>query len=157
MLLWAHALSAALLFYLIGSMYERCHTRLFKYIKAALVSMPIWCMLFLAASLANMALPSTSNFVAELLIISSAYKCSLELSTLMALSMLFAGAYALWLYSRMALGAASSSFALKALDIAACELIALMPLLLALLLSGLMPNMLLNKLSLFAALCSLTY
>ena len=84
-------------------------------------------MLFLAASLANMALPSTSNFVAELLILSSAYKSSIELSSLMALSMLFAGAYALWLYSRMALGAASSAHAFKALDIAAYELFALMP------------------------------
>lgn len=125
--------------------------------KATMVTMPLWSLLFLAANLANMALPSTSNFVAELLILSSSYKSSLELSCLMALSMLFAGAYALWLYSRIALGAVSSVLASKALDIAAYELLALMPLLFAMLLSGLMPTMLLNKLFSYAALCSLAY
>lgn len=64
----AHGFVSSALFFCIGLVYERYHTRLLRYYGGLVAVMPLFACFFLLFTLANMALPGTCNFVGELLI-----------------------------------------------------------------------------------------
>lgn len=63
-----HGLVSSLLFFLIGFLYDRYGTRLLIYYGGLLKTMPLFTFIFLIASLGNLGLPGTSNFIGEFLI-----------------------------------------------------------------------------------------
>lgn len=105
LLLWTHALSSAGLFLAIGAVYERLGTRLYRYLAGAAEAMPLWCGLLFVLSLMNLSLPGTGGFVAEVLILVAACSEGLVLALVLSLTLVFSGAYSLWLFNRVAHGA----------------------------------------------------
>jgi NADH-quinone oxidoreductase subunit M len=68
LMLLAHGFTSAALFFLVGVIYRRCHTRLLAYYSGLSVFFPLYSMFFLFFFFSNIGFPGTLNFVAEFLI-----------------------------------------------------------------------------------------
>jgi NADH-quinone oxidoreductase subunit M len=68
-LMLAHGIVSAALFFCIGVLYERHHSRNLFYYGGLVQTMPLFSFYFLLFSFANIGLPGTCNFIGELLII----------------------------------------------------------------------------------------
>jgi len=75
-LMVAHGVVSAALFFCVGVLYDRHHSRLLSYYGGLATVMPLFATFFLIFSLANMSFPGTSNFVGEFLIFLGLYKTS---------------------------------------------------------------------------------
>ena len=64
-----HGIISSALFLGIGVLYDRYHTRLIKYYGGISFTMPLFSIIFLIFTLANIAVPGTASFVSELLIL----------------------------------------------------------------------------------------
>ena len=73
-LMLSHGLTSAILFYKIGIISSRYHTRSVLAISGLSASMPIFSSIFLFASMANVGFPGTSGFIPEFIIITAAIK-----------------------------------------------------------------------------------
>jgi len=100
----SHGIVASALFLCVGVLYDRHHTRMVKNYGGIAYKMPLYAIIFLIFTLANIALPGTSSFVGELLILIGAFKYNTIAAFLAALGMILGGAYSLWLYNRVAYG-----------------------------------------------------
>lgn len=67
-LMLAHGVVSAALFFCVGVLYERTHTRLLRYYGGIVTAMPLFSTMFFFFTLANMGFPGTSNFLGEFLI-----------------------------------------------------------------------------------------
>lgn len=103
-LMISHGLTSAALFYLVGVLSERHHTRSVMAYGGLLGVMPIFCFYLLVASLANIGFPGTSGFVPELFVLVALLSMTglLLLPTL--LGMLFTTASSLILLLRLLFG-----------------------------------------------------
>jgi NADH:ubiquinone oxidoreductase subunit 4 (subunit M) len=64
----SHGLVSGGLFFLVGLLYDRYHTRTLKYYRGLTFIMPIYISLFLIFTLANLSFPGTFGFASEFLI-----------------------------------------------------------------------------------------
>ena len=64
----------------------------------------LYIMIFLFFTMANIALPGTSSFVGEFLILAGSFQANTTVCFLAATGMVLGGAYSLWLYNRVAFG-----------------------------------------------------
>lgn len=83
-LMVGHGVVSAALFFCIGVIYDRHHSRLLSYYGGLTTVMPLLATALLLFSLANMSFPGTSNFLGELLIFAGVFKkniAALALST----------------------------------------------------------------------------
>lgn len=99
----AHGLISGGLFYSIGLLYDRYHSRLLRYYRGLLSHMPLYSVLFLFFILANLSFPLFTPLLAELAII-IAYPSILQL-----LIISLNGSYSIWLYNRLFFGTTSPS------------------------------------------------
>ena len=102
--MFSHGLVSGALFLIVGVLYERYHTRLIKYYSGLVQTMPIFAVIFLLFTLANIALPTTSSFVGEFLIFLGIYNTNTTIAVFAILSMIFGSIYSLWLYNRVCYG-----------------------------------------------------
>lgn len=100
----SHGFVSSALFLIIGVVYDRFHTRLIKYYSGLGHIMPLYAIIFLFFTMANIALPGTSSFVGEFLILSGSFKENTTVTFLGATGMILGGAYSLWLYNRVVYG-----------------------------------------------------
>lgn len=105
----AHGLVSGALFYCIGALYDRHHTRLVRYYRGLAGTMPIFAIFFLFFTLANVAFPGTANFMGEFLIFTGIIQQNLIVTILASTGMLLTASYSMWLYNRMIFGAPSPS------------------------------------------------
>lgn len=105
----AHGLVSGALFYCIGALYDRHHTRLVRYYRGLASTMPAFSIFFLFFTLANVAFPGTANFMGEFLIFTGLVSQNLTVAVIASSGMLLTASYSMWLYNRMVFGAPSSS------------------------------------------------
>ena len=98
----SHGFVASALFLIIGVVYERYHTRMVKYYGGLVHTMPIFILIFLIFTLANIGLPGTSSFIGEFLILLGSFQVNPSVTLVGALGMILGGCYALWLLNRIA-------------------------------------------------------
>jgi NADH:ubiquinone oxidoreductase subunit 4 (subunit M) len=67
-LMVGHGVVSAALFFCVGVLYDRYHTRLLRYYGGLVTVMPLFSFFFFAFTLANMSFPGTSNFIGEILL-----------------------------------------------------------------------------------------
>jgi NADH-quinone oxidoreductase subunit M len=150
----AHGLITGMLFFLAGSVKERYHTLEIKRLSGMLIQMPKlgWILGFCA--MASLGLPGLAGFWGEFPAILSSYKpaAGLPVATfrvymvVAAVGTVFAAAYLLWLYQRTAFGEPSPEFAAghghdeDIHDVNKFEWMAWTPLLIAIVVFGVMPN-----------------
>jgi len=93
--------------------------------------------------MANIALPGTSSFVGELMLLLGVFKFNNTAGTLSCLGVIFCGAYSLWLCNKMLFGNIKNIYTIKFSDLQLKEFLILFPLLVLIILVGFNPNVVL--------------
>nr|QYB23217.1 NADH dehydrogenase subunit 4 [Lithodesmioides sp. mgcode 4] len=141
----SHGFVASALFLIIGVVYERHHTRMVKYYGGLVHTMPIYIIVFLFFTMANIGLPGTSSFVGEFLIMVGSFKINTTVTFLSATGMILGGCYSLWLFNRIAYGNLKTQYIQKYLDLNKREFFTFLPLILGTLITGVYPELFLNS------------
>lgn len=97
----SHGLVSAALFLCVGVVYDRLHTREIARYGGLTNIMPRYAMFFMLFTMASVALPGTSGFVGEFLVILGAFQYDTRLALLTASGMVLGAIYALWLYRKV--------------------------------------------------------
>jgi len=140
----SHGFVASALFLIIGVIYDRHHTRMVKYYGGLVHIMPLFSAIFLIFTMANIALPGTSSFVGELLILAGIFKTNTTITVLGATGMVLGGAYSLWLFNRIIYGNLKIQYLYNFYDIEKREFYIFLPLLLGTLIMGVYPEIFLD-------------
>jgi NADH:ubiquinone oxidoreductase subunit 4 (subunit M) len=91
----SHGFVASALFFLVGILYERYHSRLVLYYGGLTYTMPLYAASFLFFTMSNIAFPGTSSFIGEFLLLLGTFKFNVLCALIGALSVIFSGAYSL--------------------------------------------------------------
>jgi NADH-quinone oxidoreductase subunit M len=140
----SHGFVASALFLVIGVVYDRHHTRMVKYFGGLIHVMPIYTIIFLFFTMANIGLPGTSSFVGEFLILVGSFKVNTSITFFGATGMVLGGCYALWLFNRIAYGNLKVQYCKNFIDLSKKEFLIFLPLIIATLVLGLLPDTVLS-------------
>jgi proton-translocating NADH-quinone oxidoreductase chain M len=140
----SHGLVSGALFLCVGVVYDRHHTRLVKYYSGLAHTMPIYIAIFMFFSMANIALPGTSSFVGEFLILAGAFQTNTTVCVLSATGMILGGGYSLWLFNRVAFGNIKIQYMNVFSDVDKREFATLLPLIILTLVMGIYPEIFLD-------------
>lgn len=99
-----HGISTSGLFFVVGFLYNRRHTRDIAEYGGLAKQVPILAGFYLIISLSSLAFPGTNGFVGELMILIGAMKTNWHIAAPAFIGVLLAGAYLLWLYQRLMMG-----------------------------------------------------
>lgn len=102
-----HGLSTGALFFIVGMIYDRTHTRLIKDYQGIAKVMPVFTFFFMWATLASIGMPGLNGFVGEFLILLGSYS-SEHLDKLYPIlgtsGVIVAAVYMLWMFRRVMFG-----------------------------------------------------
>ncbi len=101
----SHGIVSGALFLCVGIVYDRMHTREIAAYGGLVNRMPLYAMVFMVFTLANVGLPGTSGFVGEFMTLIGTFKVSVPTATLATTGVILSAAYALWLYRKIIFGA----------------------------------------------------
>lgn len=90
-----HGLSAAGMFFLVGVIYERTHTRNLNDFGGLFPLVPIYGGILIFTSMASLGLPGLNGFISEFLVVRGAYPILTTYTVISMLGLLFTGAYIL--------------------------------------------------------------
>lgn len=136
----SHGFVSSALFFIIGVVYDRHHTRLIKFYSGLAHPMPLFAILFFFFSMANIALPMTSSFVGEFYILAGIFKVNIASCFGGATGMILGGAYSLWLLNRIIFGNLEFEKGTIFTDINAKEFFVFFPLVFGTLFVGIYPD-----------------
>lgn len=153
----SHGFVSGGLFFLIGILYDRYHSRLLYYYSGIVHIMPIYSIFFFLFTLSNIALPGTGGFPGEFLLLIGLYESSLFTCFLGSLSVVLCGTYSLWLYNRVFFGNLKTYYITYYNDMNIKDFIILLPLLLCNVLVGIYPIFFLSFLHLECMTIPLTF
>lgn len=105
----SHGLTAALLFLLVGLVYERTHTRAIREIGGLSRTVPVLAGVWLFASLASLGLPGLSGFVGEFVVLGQLADRAALWTLVPAAAMVITAAYFLRAYQRIGAGPAPAA------------------------------------------------
>ena len=145
LLMLSHGLVSSALFLCVGALYDRHKTRLVRYYGGIVNTMPIFSVIFLFFTLANMSLPGTSSFIGEFLILVGAFQRNTLIATIAALGMVLGAAYSLWLYNRVVFGNLKPAYLNKFSDLNRREVFIFIPFILGVMWMGIYPEIFLES------------
>ena len=96
-----HGLSTGALFFLIGMIYERRHTRLISAYGGIARVVPLFSAILVFVSFSSIGVPGTNGFVGEFLVLLGAYRTYPVAAVIGATSVIIAAAYMLWAVQRI--------------------------------------------------------
>ncbi len=141
--MWAHGLSSAAMFALVGVVYERAHTRDLRQLGGLWAVMPIYGGVLVFSAMANLGLPGLAGFPAEFAVVRGAWPVFTLITALSMIGLLFTGAYILKAVGQTLHGP-ESEVAHHVTEMNRIEGLALAPLLALMLVTGLFPAWVLN-------------
>ncbi|MGH2593390.1 MAG: complex I subunit 4 family protein [Anaerolineae bacterium] len=141
--MWAHGLSSAAMFALVGVVYERTHTRDLRQLGGLWAVMPIYGGVLIFSAMANLGLPGLASFPAEFAVVRGAWPVFSLITALSMIGLLFTGAYILKAIGKTLHGP-ESEVAHHVTEMNWIERLALAPLLALMLATGLFPAWVLN-------------
>ncbi len=140
-LMLGHGIVSAGLFFMVGFLYNRYHTKIIKYYSGLIQTMPIFSIGFFMFMLGNISMPLTSNFIGELLIIIGTYNTLNYIPLFfIGFSILICSIYSLWLYNKMIFLMPKKKFIKNFFDLTFLELSIILPLIFFMLFLGIYPN-----------------
>ncbi|MEO5677335.1 MAG: NADH-quinone oxidoreductase subunit M [Usitatibacter sp.] len=101
MVMIGHGVSTGALFFLIGMIYERKHSRVIADYGGIAKVVPIYATLLTIVALSSIGLPGTNGFIAEFLVMVGAFKTVPGMTVISALGVILAAAYLLWALQRL--------------------------------------------------------
>mgnify|MGYP003959772909 FL=1 len=127
-LMLSHGIISASLFFIIGFLYDRYHTKFLKYYGGLVIKMPIFSIIFLFFSIANMAFPGTTNFIGEFLVFLGAFERNFSISFIAAFGIIFSAIYSLWFFNRLVFSSTKIIYIPTFIDFNKREFLILLPL-----------------------------
>ena len=100
----SHGLVSSGLFFSIGCLYDRYHTRFIDYYGGLAHTMPLFCIALFIYVLANMSIPGSSSFVGEILILTGVFEDNTTTAIFATIGMFLGGVYSLLFYNRICYG-----------------------------------------------------
>jgi NADH-quinone oxidoreductase subunit M len=100
----SHGVISGALFFCVGVIYDRMHTREIAFYGGLVHRMPVYAALFMLFSMANVGLPGTSGFVGELMTMVGGFQASSWAAAGAALGVILSAVYMLTLYRRTVFG-----------------------------------------------------
>ncbi|MBU1824704.1 MAG: NADH-quinone oxidoreductase subunit M, partial [Alphaproteobacteria bacterium] len=100
----SHGVVSAALFFCVGVIYDRLHTREIDRYGGLSVNMPAYAIFFMLFTMASIGLPGTSGFVGEFLSIAGIYEASSWVAFVCTTGIILGAAYMLYLYRRVVFG-----------------------------------------------------
>jgi NADH-quinone oxidoreductase subunit M len=101
MVMIGHGVSTGALFFLIGMIYERKHSRLIADYGGIAKVTPIYAVLLTIVALSSIGLPGTNGFISEFLVMVGSFKTYPIMTTIAAIGVILAAAYLLWALQRI--------------------------------------------------------
>jgi len=137
-----HGLSAAGMFFLVGVIYERTHTRNLNDFGGLFPLIPVYGGILIFTSMASLGLPGLNGFVSEFMVVRGAYPVLTIYTVISMLGLLFTGAYILKGIKNVLHGPMNEHWAHgehKLTEINAREILVIAPLMLLMLAVGVYP------------------
>ncbi len=100
----SHGFVSAALFLVVGVVYDRMHTREIDAYGGLIVRMPVYGLIFLLFTMANVGLPGTSGFVGEFLTLMAIFQVNTWVAVVATAGVILSAGYGLWLFRRVMLG-----------------------------------------------------
>ncbi len=136
----SHGIVAGALFLCVGIIYDRLHTREIAAYGGLVNRMPIYALVFMVFTMANVGLPGTSGFVGEFMTLIGTFKVSIPTATFATTGVILSAAYALWLYRKVVFGALTKPSLASIKDLTFREGLIMVPLVALTLLFGFYPK-----------------
>lgn len=103
-LMVGHGFVSSVLFFCVGILYDRYHTRSLTYYSGLVQVMPVFAVFFFISTLANMSFPGTSNFIGELLIFIGLFQKNYFILLFASSGIVLSAVYSIWLFNRIFFG-----------------------------------------------------
>jgi NADH-quinone oxidoreductase subunit M len=136
----SHGIVSGALFLCVGIIYDRMHTREIAAYGGLVNRMPLYALVFMVFTMANVGLPGTSGFIGEFMTLIGTFKVSIPTTVFAATGVILSAAYALWLYRKVIFGALVKPSLMSIKDLTARECVTLFPLVALTLLFGIYPK-----------------
>jgi NADH-quinone oxidoreductase subunit M len=140
----SHGLVSGALFLCVGVIYDRMHTREIKAYGGLVNRMPMYAVVFLILTMANVALPGTSGFIGEFLTLMGTFRSNTWVAFFATTGVILSAAYALWLYRRVVYGELDKPALQTITDLNRREIITFAPLILLIIYYGVQPGPILD-------------
>jgi NADH-quinone oxidoreductase subunit M len=140
----SHGLVSGAMFFCVGVLYDRVHSREIGAYGGVVNTMPIFATFAVLFAMANSGLPATSGFVGEFLVIIASFRADFWYAFLAAITLILGAAYTLWLVKRVIFGAVANENVATLQDVNGREFLVLGALAVAVLLLGIWPAPLLD-------------
>ncbi len=142
-----HGLTTGALFLLVGMLYERRHTKQIADFGGLQKVMPVFAGFFLFMAFASIGLPGLNGFVGEFLVLIGTYATLPALAIIASFGVVLAAIYLLWAYERVFTGVPEKEENRVLKDLSVREIALLAPLAILILVIGLYPKILLDKIA----------
>jgi NADH-quinone oxidoreductase subunit M len=140
-----HGISTGALFFLVGMIYERRHSRLIAAYGGLARVMPLFAAVLTVVSLSSIALPGTNGFVGEFLVLIGSFRTYPIATAIATTGVIVAAAYLLTALQRVIFNPLTSDDNRALTDLTARELVVLVPLLVCILWVGIYPKPFLRR------------
>jgi len=136
----SHGFVSGAMFFCIGVMYDRMHSRNIADYGGVVNTMPKFAAFFMLFAMANAGLPATSGFVGEFMVILGAVKFDFWIGLIAGTTLIFGAAYSLWMYKRVVFGEVANRHVAALADVNGREFLILLLLAAAVMWMGLYPK-----------------
>jgi NADH-quinone oxidoreductase subunit M len=140
-----HGISTGALFFLVGMLYERRHTRLIEHYGGIARVVPLFAVVLTIVSLSSIALPGTNGFVGEFLVLLGSFDVYPVATVIATTGVIVAAAYLLWALQRVIFNPLSHPENEKLAVLTPREILVLAPLIAAIVWIGLYPQPILRR------------
>ena len=137
----SHGIVSGALFFAVGVIYERMHTREISFYGGIVKYMPMYAAVFMLFTMANVGLPGTSGFVGEILTMVGAYQVNPWIAFGAAFGMILSAVYALHLYREVIFGEVTNEKLTGLKDLTMREILIMAPLAIMTIILGVYPSL----------------
>ena len=145
MIMIGHGLATGALFFLVGMLYERRHTREISAYGGIAKVVPVFSLIFTVVSLASIGLPGLNGFIGEFLVLVGSFQSHPIATGIATTGVIFAAAYLLWALQRIIFNPLDKRENESLTDLSVRELVVLLPLVAGIVWMGLFPAPVLDR------------
>jgi NADH-quinone oxidoreductase subunit M len=139
-----HGLSAAGMFFLVGVLYERAHTRDLSRFGGLYALLPVYGSLLIFMSMASLGLPGMGGFVSEFMVVRGSWPIFMAVTAVSLIGLFFTGVYILKALKMVLHGPLNEEWAGHLSEINLREILVAAPLMVLVLVTGIWPSWIMN-------------
>jgi NADH-quinone oxidoreductase subunit M len=140
-----HGIVSSAMFLLVGSLYDRFHSKILHYFGGLVQIMPIFSIFFFFFSISNFSFPGTASFIGELLLLVGIIKKNVFIFLVSTIGILLGTCFSIYLVNRLIFGTLKTVYqGITLIDLTKRETYVLFILLILNILLGIFPNIILD-------------